>query len=281
MEAVHTLAVRYASRFPADAARRLEAIPISELGSFLAELEPTNAVTVIEGMLPSTVASAFEIMAPDELTAILELLPVSRCVLILRSLEKEKRTAVIDLLPTATVPAVERLLRSSPGTAGILAEPAQALLSPDMSVAEARDIAGGVAGFYVYVVDDDHRLVGVIHRKELASSNPRTPVRSLMTARVVQLPAAAPHSAVRDHPAWNDFHELPVVDDSGVLVGVVRHRSVRHSEPTPRVASDSPQSGFATFLELGELYWVGLTSVVTAMADRSAPERHSEVRYDR
>jgi len=281
VEAAQTLAASYASRFPADTARRLETIAGSEVGSFLADLAPEIAVAVIARMLPSTVAAAFNTMDSEELAPILEVLPDSRCVLVLRSLEKDQRAAVVRLLPAATAPKIERLLRSPRGSAGMLAEPAQAVLSPEMSVNEARDVASGTAGPYVYVVDDDHRLVGVIHRKELASGDSRARIGSLMSGQVIRLPSAAPFSAVRNHPAWKDLHELPVVDGSGVLVGVVRHRSVRYSEQTHREAPISPRPGLATFLELGELYWGGLTSVVAAMAGRPTTQAATEVQHDR
>ena len=149
-----------------------------------------------------------------------------------------------------------------------------------MSVGEARDVAGGITGPYAYVVDDEHRLIGVIHRKALASSDVRARIGNLMSTQVIRIPSAAPFSAVRDHRAWFDFDELPVVDASAVLVGVIRHRIVRSSGSTQQSAPISQQPLLDTFLELGELYWGGLTSVVSAMADRQPAEAPREVNHD-
>ncbi len=142
-----------------------------------------------------------------------------------------------------------------------------------MSVGEARGVAGGITGPYAYVVDDDHRLIGVIHRKALATSDDRARIGNLMSPQVTRIPSAAPFSAVRDHRAWFEFDVLPVVDGSGVLVGVIRHRNVRSSGPTHQSAPISQRPLLDTFLELGELYWGGLTSVVAAMADRQTEGR--------
>lgn len=281
MEALQTLAVRYASRFPADAAHRLDTVPAADAGFFLAELDPQTAAVVIDGMAPSSAAAAFETMEPDKLARILERMPVARCVRVLRSVDKDERAAIIGLLPRKTAPWVERLLRSSKDSAGFLAEPARAVLSPEMSVAEARQLVGGISSSAVYVVDGDHRLVGVIHHRQLAESDPRARIGNLMSANVIRIPSAAPLSAILNHQAWFDFDQLPVVDDAGVLVGVVRHRSIRQTEKTYRAAPLSPLPGLATFLDLGELYWGGLTSVVSAMAGRPAAERSTEFNHDR
>ena len=280
MDALQTLAMRYASKHPADAARRLETVPSADAGSFLAELDPGTAAAVIEKMSPSMVATAFVTMDPAALTEIAEHLTVSRWVLVLRCLANEERKAMLGLLPSTTAPRVERLLRSPKDSAGFLAEPTPAVLSPEMSVGEARGVAGGITGPYAYVVDDDHRLIGVIHRKALATSDHRARIGNLMASQVTRIPSAAPFSAVHDHRAWFDFDVLPVVDGSGVLVGVIRHRHVRSSGPTRQSTPISQRPLLDTFLELGELYWGGLTSVVAAMADRQTEEEPREVNHD-
>ena len=280
MEALQTLAVKYASKHPADAARRLETVSSADAGAFLTELDPEVAAAVIERMSPSTVAAAFAMVDPTVLAGVAEHLPVSRWVLVLRCLAIEEREAMMAHLPSKTAPRVARLLRSPKDSAGFLAEPTPAVLSPEMSVGQAREAAAGITGPYAYVVDDDHRLIGVIHRKALATSDPRARVGNLMSAQVIRIPSAAPLSAVRDHRAWFKFDQLPVVDDSGGLLGMIRHRNVRSSEPTHQTAPISQRPLLDTFLELGELYWGGLTSVVAAMADRQTKDEPTEVHHD-
>lgn len=280
MEALQSLALSYASKHPVDAARLLETVSSSDTGAFLAELDPGTAVAVIEKMSPSTAAAAFATMDPTALTGVADRLSISRWVLVLRCLSNDQREAMLALLPRTTAPRVERLLRSPKDSAGFLAEPTPAVLSPEMSVGEARDAAAGLTGPYAYVVDDDHRLIGVIHRKSLAASDDRARIGNLMTPQVTRIPSAAPLSAVRDHRAWFEFDVLPVVDGSGVLVGVIRHRNVRGSGRPRQSAPISQRPPLDTFLELGELYWSGLTSVVAAMADRQTDDDPREVHHD-
>jgi len=280
MHATQTLAIRYAARFPAEAARRLEGITNQEVGAFLAALDPEDAVGIITGLSPHTAGAALETMDPEAVAAILDHLSLSRCVLVLRCVRKSQRATMIELLPKNIALKVERLLRSPEGSAGDLAEPVPAVLSPEMNVEEARRITGVIPGRYAFVVDDDARLVGVMHRNELAKSDPLARIGNLMAKPVTRLPSAAPHSAVRDHQAWNDFDVLPVVDNNGVLVGVVRHRSIRRSERLAHTSHASPRPALATAMDLSELYWGGLTSLFASLSTRIESERPAEVKRD-
>jgi predicted transcriptional regulator len=127
-----------------------------------------------------------------------------------------------------------------------------------------------VTGPYVYVVDDAQRLVGVMHRRQLTTSDRRARVGNIMSRQLVRLPSAAPHSAVRSHPAWDEFDMLPVVGGDGVLVGVMRHRSLRRSGRSRHVGSEG-RAALAAFLDLGEVYWGGLATAVDVMAGRRVP----------
>jgi magnesium transporter len=270
VEARDHLATRYATDYPEDAARRLDAVPADRTARFLADLDPEIAARVIDGMLPSTAAAALGRMAPDGQAAILGRLSAARCVSVLRSVDTVARAGMVSRLPKELSLTVERLLRAPEGSAGALAGPVTAVLAPRTTVAEARDLIADLPGSYAYVVDEDRKLIGVVHRRDLAASRDEAPVESLMSRQVVRLPATAPHWAVRGHPAWADFDALPVVDGSDTLVGVLRHRSLRRLgvERPSSIASGRPALG--AFLELGELYWGGLSSLLSGMAGRDA-----------
>ncbi len=281
MEAQRILASRYAADFPAETARRLETVPPAEVAAFFGALSPEVAVGAIDCMFPSTVAAALEGMGSDELSPILATLAPARCVLVLRAVAQAERARMLALLPEKRALAVERLLRSARGSVGEIAEPIPAELSPFMTVGEAAHVVNNVTALYVYVVDDDHRLVGVIHRRDLATSGERARVRDLMTAEVIRLPAAAPQNAVMDHPAWKRLDALPVVDSTDVLVGVIRHKNLRRLGETPTATASGQPSALDAFLDLGELYWGTLASLITATQRQAGPGKQTEVENGR
>jgi magnesium transporter len=281
MDAQQSLAERYARAYPGEAAVRLEAVPTHDVAEFLTDIEPETAAEVVEAMLPSSAAAAFELIDQSRLRAIVERLSVMRCALVLRSVEITNRRAMIGLLPKGAALKLEKLLRSADGTAGVLAEPIPYVLSPGMDVTEARQALEGTSGSYAYVVNEEHRLVGVVHRRDLSKNARPTQLNELMSHRVVKLPTGASLATVRNHRAWDDFETLPVVDTSGVLVGVIRHRNLRRSHSMRRSKPEAlRRTALETLLDLGEVYWTGLASVVESLGNRETELRVAEVKGD-
>lgn len=277
MDVAERLATKYAADYPGETARRLDLVPSRQVAPFLAALDPEIAAGVIESMLPARAAAAFEQMEEDKLSGLLSQVQTARSVLVLRAVTRAHRARIVSLIPERTRPVVERLLEAPQGSAGELAEPLQGVLSPAMSIATARCIVRDLSGPYAYVVDDGHCLVGVLHRKEIEGSSERALVENLMTRDVVRVPAAAPLAAVRRHPAWCQHDSLPVVDTGGVLVGCLSHRSLRRRASSGSPALSGRRPALAVFLELGELYWGGLTSMVSWTAGRSGQDEVKEV----
>jgi hypothetical protein len=57
-----------------------------------------------------------------------------------------------------------------------------------------------------------------------------------------------------------------VVDSTGVLIGLLRHRRLRGTGHGPPITATTERSPLVGFLELGELYWGGLATTISALA---------------
>ena len=75
--------------------------------------------------------------------------------------------------------------------------------------------------FYIYVVDAEGRLVGVVPTRALLGSEPETPLASLMIREVVVVPATATVLEACEFFIQYRFLALPVVDPGRKLVGIV------------------------------------------------------------
>jgi magnesium transporter len=113
-----------------------------------------------------------------------------------------------------------------PGTVGRLMEPPPAVFAPDATVegviATLRPLVSHTLVTYVFVVEDERRLVGVVAFRELAFARPEQQLSEIMVARPFSL---RPETAVID--AMNEvvtrhYPVYPVSDAEGRLVGVVR-----------------------------------------------------------
>ena len=86
-----------------------------------------------------------------------------------------------------------------------------------------------------------------------------------MRRPVSSLPSTADRAAILSHPGWRVFHDLPVVDQGGRFVGVLRHETVRRLE-TEGLSAVPHERVLGTALAFGELCWVTLSKVIGEMA---------------
>ncbi|MBW2739056.1 MAG: magnesium transporter, partial [Deltaproteobacteria bacterium] len=75
--------------------------------------------------------------------------------------------------------------------------------------------------FYLYVVDDHGRLVGVSSLRQLVVVHPDTPLKQFMTTDVFSVETGMDQEEVAKIVARYDILAVPVVDDTNKLVGIV------------------------------------------------------------
>lgn len=77
------------------------------------------------------------------------------------------------------------------------------------------------ASFYIYVVNDANKLVGVVSLKQLILSKKSTLLKELMLTDVISVSVDSTQELVAKTVEHYDYLSLPVVDSSNCLVGVV------------------------------------------------------------
>ncbi len=98
-------------------------------------------------------------------------------------------------------------------------------LRPDMSIADAletlrADPPGGRV-VYLYVLDDDHHLLGVIPTRRFLLNPPGTLLREIMVRELVTIPDSASILDAHEAFASHRLLALPVCDTSGRMLGVI------------------------------------------------------------
>jgi magnesium transporter len=259
--------------YPEVAARLLERAPASETAAFLTALSPPAAAGALRALSPVAAAECCAAIADDVLAVIVAALPLDTATVVMRRIEPRRRSAVLALLPDAVQRPLLRLLAYDDGSAGAIADPLAFAVPEDASIADAeRELHAAGDGShvlpYVYVVTRDQRLVGVLDIAELLAAHATEPVSAVMRREVVALDAGADLATVAAHPGWRQFDALPVVDSAGRLLGAIRHKAVRQMDTA------AAPSVVATLVGLSELYWAGLSGVLTSIAvsrDAQAP----------
>jgi magnesium transporter len=181
-------------------------------------LERHDIRRVLSDLPHEEVADVVEELKPDDATWVLELLP------------DEQAGAVVSAMDAAEKAEVQERLEYPEGSAGRLmsgeyiALPARATAGD--AIRRLQDAGESVTIVYVYVVDDRGRLAGVVSLRHLLRVKPEKPLAEMTPEQVVSVQVLDDQENVAQVMARNDFVCIPVVDEGGVLVGVVTHDDV-------------------------------------------------------
>ncbi|MBP6563700.1 MAG: magnesium transporter, partial [Neisseriaceae bacterium] len=75
--------------------------------------------------------------------------------------------------------------------------------------------------YYIYVVDNDQKLLGVMSLRDLLLADEHKPIRELMRQNVVSIKATDTPVMAAQTIAHYDLLSLPIVDDHGHILGII------------------------------------------------------------
>lgn len=155
------------------------------------------------------------------------MLPPDDAADLVQELDAEDRVAVVDLLDPVTRREVSALLAYEEDEAGGLMSPRFARVRPEMTVDEAITYLRRQARrrletiYYIYVLDLEQRLMGVVSFRELFATPGDRPVRDVMETDTVTVPEHMDQESVGLLLAESDLLAVPVVDAAGRMKGIV------------------------------------------------------------
>jgi magnesium transporter len=165
-------------------------------------------------------------LSTARLTAIVRHLPTDDAADILAELPQERLAEMLDQLPDALAEQINRLLAYDPQTAGGLMTTNYFAVEDTWTTAEVLEqlrkrSSGLETVFYVYVVNAEHHLVGVVSLRQLVTAEPHVVIRDLMETEVIRVMVDEDQAHIAHVITQYDFLALPVVDYSHRLVGIV------------------------------------------------------------
>ena len=183
-------------------------------GVLLGELDEDTAIDLIEDMKIEEIVEILESMPNDDVADLLGRLPEDMSQAILEKMKKDESAEVEDLL------------RYEDDTAGGIMVPDFIALKENVTAQEAiaslqKEHLEVEMPFYLYVIDDYGKLVGVSSLRQLVVVPPETPLRDFMTTDVFSVQTDMDQEEVAKIVARYDILAVPVVDGSHSLVGIV------------------------------------------------------------
>lgn len=211
---------------PADAADLLEHLTREEALCKLRQLVPHQAAEPLQAMEAWASSKLMEDLATEVQAEILNNMDPDDSVDILQQFESQTRAKILGQLDQPTKRKLSALLTYPADTAGGIMSPEVVTLSQELTVEEAMRRLRSI-NFryqevnYVYAVDDDHKLTGVVPLRGLAFQNPDLPISQIMAKKVATLKPDMDQEKVARTFDKYDYLALPVVDETGAILGVV------------------------------------------------------------
>ena len=204
-----------------ECAEILHHMPLSERSKLLERLPDTAlATTMFTYLEEETRAALVPHLSTARLVAMVKLLPPDDATDILGEMPPDRLTEMLHQLPEALSVQIDRLLSYDPRTAGGLMTTQYFSLEDTCTVSEAlqqlRTAGQAETVFYVYVVDSEHRLAGVVSLRQLVMADPDSRLRGLATGAVE--PRRFLHALLREGRVGLSLGAI-----YGVLLGAVAY----------------------------------------------------------
>ncbi len=145
---------------------------------------------------------------------------------VLNELDKEQVVSYLTIMDDESAKEIKELLHYEEYTAGSIMTTEFVSISANQTVRSAMYILKNEAPdaetiYYLYVIDDDKKLVGVISLRDLIISNDETMIDEIMNDRVMSVSVSEDQESVARKMKDYDFLALPVVDFQDHLLGII------------------------------------------------------------
>lgn len=227
-EAPSALARELEEFHPADLADVVEMFPREKISAFLAALPPQRAADVLEYVNEELRADLLEEIPTAQAAALVSQMSPDERTDLLVEIDEQVAEEIVSELPEQAREETEQLLKFDPDTAGGLMTTEFVSVSADQQVDQALDAvrslarAGSKEAMYaIYAVGADGKLEGVLSLRELLAAPPGAKISDVAWTEVVSVSPHADRHDVAMTTANYDLIAVPVVSESGHIMGVV------------------------------------------------------------
>ncbi|HDL41574.1 MAG TPA: magnesium transporter [Actinobacteria bacterium] len=217
-----------ASTNPHNAADILEVLTEPFAATLLQRLAPEVAGEVLNEMNPEASANLIPELSTDVAAGLIQSMTPDQAADILGLLNDEIQTDLLTRLDTAEKAAIVDLLRHAPDSAGGLMTTDVVSLPVGITAGEAIESLRrfheelGNNLMYVYAVDADGRLRGVVSFRELFFARPGTGLDEVMVENPISVSTTTDREVVSELVQRYRLLAIPVVDSQHRLVGMVK-----------------------------------------------------------
>ncbi len=212
---------------PSDVAEQLEDRELDEIRNVLREFSDEHVAEILTELPQEIQTDLMENMRLDRVTEIIPEMYTDDAADALGQVSPARLQSIMDQLPDEDVEEITTLLEYPEDTAGGIMRKEVHTVLTSMTLSEAREaVRQGEEedqdnALYVYAVDENGRLQGVLRLRDLLFRDLRLKVSSVMITDVRSISVNADQEEIANIFQKYNYLALPVVDDFGKLVGLV------------------------------------------------------------
>ncbi|MCX7634461.1 MAG: CBS domain-containing protein [Syntrophales bacterium] len=222
---------RLSQLHPADLADIIEDLDIRQRSAVFQSLDVETAAETLEETDPKIQVSLIADMDAAEASDIIEEMSLSDAADLLGDLPKEKAEVILQEMEEEIAEDVKELLALPEETAGGLMTTAYLHFPPQVTAGEAMEVLRRQAEemdfiYYLYVVDEGERLLGMMSLRDILAAPPERPLAKLMDRRVVSVRIDEDKEEVAECFVKYGLMAIPVLDREGRIKGVIQFRDL-------------------------------------------------------
>jgi magnesium transporter len=215
----------------ADLADVLDVLEPERAAAILSLLDPGTASETLAEMEEEPRGGIAEIVDPKTLATLVEEMDSDDAADVVGELDAPLAAAVLEHVAAHEREDIRELLVHDEETAGGLMAAEFVAVHDASTVDEAIEAIRYLAAeiediYYVYVVDDEEHLVGLVSLRDLLLNPGARRVRDIMDSQIVSAPVGMDQEEVARLVAQYDLAAIPVVDTEGRLVGRITHDDI-------------------------------------------------------
>jgi magnesium transporter len=211
---------------PADIAEFIDRLDENDARKLFELLDDSTAAKVLVEVEDASRENLLEHLQPEQLSRVVDKMHSDDAADILGDLDPEEASDVLSRIEPEDSADVRMLMKYPEDTAGGIMATEFVSVNENLTIRDAIETVRTEAEeigrvIYVYAVDSEGKLKGVLPLPKLVLSSPDALIKDVMIRDIVSVREDVDQEKVGQIIAKYNLHALPVVDSEGKIIGIV------------------------------------------------------------
>jgi len=216
---------------PVDLVEILEDLDHEQRVMVINQLDADQASDALEEIGPNMQREIISSLKKEKVAKLIDMMTPGQAADVLSVLTFEDQNAIMKLMDDENIDKIKSILEKQQENIQNITTEKYLKVSPEETVESAQNGYPKLAKdkdeiMYLYVVDKQDKLLGVIDVKELLKADDKALLKDIMVKNVISLKKESKLGEAETMFSRYDFRALPVTDGEDRMAGVVRYRDV-------------------------------------------------------